>query len=101
MKYEVNLTDQAHAEAEFAFKWIEQSSPTNAVEWFNGLVDAVETLCSMPERCIVAPESEDVGQEIRQLLYGKFRILFSIEKQTVYVLHIRHGAQKHLSKEDF
>ena len=101
MKYEVNLTDQAHAEAEFAFKWIEQSSPTNAVEWFNGLVDAVETLCSMPERCSVAPESQDVGQEIRQLLYGKFRIIFSIEKQTVYVLHIRHGAQKHLSKENF
>lgn len=61
MRYEVKITEQAHAEAEFAFNWLEQSSPTNAVKWFNGLVDAIETLGAMPERCIVAAESEDVG----------------------------------------
>lgn len=101
MKYEVRLTELAHAEADFAFKWIEQSSPTSAIEWFNGLVDAVGSLSSMPERCVVAPESEEVGQEVRQLFYGKYRILFSIEKQTVFILHVRHGRQKYLAKENF
>lgn len=101
MRYKVEFTNQAHAETDFAFKWIEKSSPTNAFEWFNGLVDAVETLDSMPERCPVAPESEEVGQEIRQLLYGKYRLLFSIEGQKVFVLHVRHGAQAYLTKDNF
>lgn len=101
MRYEIKFTELAHAEADLAFNWIEQSSPTNAVEWFNGLVDAVESLCSMPERCVLAPESEDVGEAIRQLLYGNFRILFLIQKQIVFVLHIRHGRQQYLAKEDF
>lgn len=69
MKYKVKFTELAHAEADFAFKWIEQSSPVNAAEWFNGLVDAVESLCSMPERCVLAFESEDISQEIGQLLF--------------------------------
>jgi plasmid stabilization system protein ParE len=101
MKYKVLVTEQAHAEADSAFKWIENSSPQNAYEWFNGLVDAIETLETMPERCVTAPESEEVGRVIRQRFHGKFRILFSIEEQTVYVLHIRHGHQRHLSKDKF
>jgi toxin ParE1/3/4 len=72
-----------------------------ALNWLNGLFQAIETLHSFPERCAVVPESECVGQEIKHLIYGRYRVLFSIDKHTVYVLHIRHAAQKNLSKDDF
>ena len=101
MKYQVEFTNQAYAEVEFAYTWIEQVSPARATEWFNGLVDIVETLYSMPGRCPVAPESVEIGREIRQLIYGKYRLLIAIEGRTIFVLHIRHGAQKHLNKDDF
>lgn len=101
MNYKVELTEQAEREANEAYDWIAEQSPPNAINWFNGLVDAVETLQSFPERCPVAPESEDVGREIRHLIYGKYRILFAIEITTVFVLHVRHGAQKYLTKDDF
>ena len=101
MTHKVKLAEQAEREAEASYEWIKESAPSNAVHWFNGLVNAIESLSSMPERCPLAPESEEVGQEIRQLLYGKYRIIFIIKNEEVFVLHIRHGAQEYLSKENF
>ncbi len=101
MNYRVEFTDQANTEADAAYSWIAIDAPDNAFIWFEGLIDAIDTLRSFPERCVVAPESEELGQEIRQLLYGKYRLLFTIVEQTVFVLHVRHGAREYLSKEEF
>jgi plasmid stabilization system protein ParE len=101
MRYKVVFTYQAESEANAAYQWIAKDAPSNAFDWFEGLIQAIETLGSMPDRCAVAPESEDVGQEIRHLIYGRYRVLFAIGDQTVLVLHIRHGAQKYLSRENF
>ena len=101
MRYEVEFTEQASAEAVEAYSWIAEEAPGNALIWFEGLVKAIETLHVFPERCAIAPESEELGQEIRQLLYGKYRLLFSIENLTVFVLHVRHGAREYLFPEEF
>lgn len=101
MKYRVEFTYRAEVEAKGAYLWIAKDAPGNASKWFEGLIQAIESLSTMPERCSMAPESEFVGQEIRHLIYGYYRILFAIEGQTVFVLHIRHSAQKYLSKEEF
>ena len=52
----------------------------------------------MPERCPVAEdESDQLGITLRQLLYGRrrgvYRILFSIEGETVTLHYVRHSAQ--------
>ena len=52
----------------------------------------------MPERHPVAEdESEQAGIPLRQMLYGRrpgvFRILFSIDGDTVTLHFIRHSAQ--------
>ena len=96
MKYKVEFTDQAGVEANQAYEWISKESPFGAAAWFNGLVDAVETLEAFPERCPLAPESEDVQREIRQLLYGKYRVLYFVHADSVFILHVRHGAQAYL-----
>ena len=101
MKYNVKITYQAEAETDFAYEWILKSSPLNAYNWFEGLLNAIYSLEYLPERCPVAPESADVDQEVRCLLYGKFRILFLLESQTVFILHVRHCAQEYLIKENF
>jgi len=50
---------------------------------------------------MLAPENEVFDFEVRKLLYGKrphvYRILFTIENETVTILHIRHGRRLPLS----
>lgn len=89
-------------EAEDAYLYIARDAPEAAVLWFNGLVDAIYSLEDLPGRCLPAPEAEEAGREIRQLLYGKrsgrYRILFVITSDDVVkVLHIRHAARENLA----
>jgi len=100
MKYKLIIQPPALEDLEEAYDWIRQRAPEGAARWFNGFVDALETLRSFPERCGVAPEDQYFEQEIRQLLYGRrggvYRALFTIEGDKVHVLHVRHGARKPL-----
>lgn len=64
-----------------------------AQQWYDGLDAALLALETLPERCPVAPESEDTTQPIRQIVHSPFRILFRIQKKQVQVIHIRHAAR--------
>lgn len=100
MKYKVLLTAQAEAEIEEAYLWIREDSPVHAAAWRRGLLAGVQTVKAFPQRCAVAPESAAFAHEIRQLIYGVYRILFMIQKNTVQVLHVRHSARQPLSPEE-
>ena len=91
----VEITTLADANLEAIYLRIREDSPGRAAEWRKGLLKAARTLERSPERCPLAPESGP-ELEIRQLLYGAYRVLFTIGKDTVYVLHIRHGARQPL-----
>jgi len=89
MEYQVEITDVALAEAEEAYVWmIENFSPESAEQWFEGLMDAIESLNKSPKRFSLAPENDVFLEEIRQVLYGKgrgmYRILFTISESIVY-----------------
>ena len=81
MKYRIEISSVAEAEADSAFLRLSQVvSSTRASEWYSGLLQAIESLSQMPKRCPIARENNYFSQEIRQLLYGKgrnsYRILF-------------------------
>jgi plasmid stabilization system protein ParE len=109
MAYRVDLTPQAISDIEAALQYIGQAAPTRIERWLLGLVDSVRLLEEMPERFPVVPESEELGREIRQVLYGKrtgiYRIIFRVYEKTpgegiVRVLSVRHGARDRLRPED-
>jgi plasmid stabilization system protein ParE len=85
--------------------WIFQRSPEAALKWLDGIERTIAGLAEFPTRCPLAPESDAVGSEIRQQLYGrrqhKYRILFALRGNTVHVLHVRHGARDFLLPSDF
>ncbi len=63
----------------------------------------------MPARCPLAPEAEELGDDVRLLLHGKrnraYKIYFKINQTTessgwVRVFHVRHWARKPLTNED-
>lgn len=36
-----------------------------------------------------APEDDEFSEEIRQMIVGRYRVLFTIRKHKVHVLHVR------------
>ena len=66
---------------------IKEFSPATAGQWYEGLLKAIFSLENFPERCPIALESDDIGKELRQLLYGKrgrvYKIFFSIMRDEV------------------
>lgn len=68
MAYRVDISLPALADAEEIYLWLKEHSPDRAGDWYEGLLAAIFSLENYPERCPVAPESADIGKEIRQLL---------------------------------
>jgi plasmid stabilization system protein ParE len=108
MKYRIEISSVAEAEADSAFLRFSQiASPTKASQWYSGLLQAIDSLSEMPRRCSLAREDRYFSQEIRQLLYGKgrnsYRVLFTIfelqDLSVVRILHIRHASQQTMGEE--
>jgi len=98
--YRVEPTDQALVDAGEAYFWINEELEGAALRWYEGIMKAFRSLEKNPLRCPHAPESAFFEEEIRQLIYGKYRILFTVEGETVFVLRVRHSAQEYLRPED-
>ncbi len=102
MAFRVEISAQAERDADAILEWLlSQHTGQAGIDWFLALDDAFASLAEFPERCPIAPENARFNFEVRQLLYGRkphlYRILFTIEADTVHVLHIRHGRRKPLA----
>jgi plasmid stabilization system protein ParE len=103
-QYRLIIQPPAFEDLDEAYQWIKERSPGAAARWFNGFVDALNSLRTSPERHGLAPENDVIEPEVRQLLYGRrggtYRALFTISHKEVRVLHIRHAARQTLSPEE-
>ena len=101
MAYTIIIESSADRELDEAYRWIaENNSPENAMLWYFDILEAIKTLENFPERCALAPENQFFREEIRQLLYGKYRILFEIDDEAVRILHVRHGSREYLRPDE-
>jgi plasmid stabilization system protein ParE len=104
MTYRVVVQPKAERDIGQAAHYIfEQSkSKTTALRWVRRIRAKIDTLKSQPLRCPVDPDSVAYGTEVRVLLFGKergrFRILFSIQSNTVHILTVRHAAQQSIAE---
>ena len=98
MSFQVFVTPTADADVMEAFRWYAERSLLAAEEWYEGLNEAMISLSDDPNRYPLSQDDSDaLGRETRILLHGRrrgvFRILFTIEGETVWVLRVRHDAQ--------
>lgn len=81
---------------------LEKLAQTATLEWFDGLLGAIESLAESPRRCAFAPDPGYRQRDIRQLLYGEqnsiYRILYRVEDESVQILTIRHARRKLLQR---
>lgn len=71
-------------------QYIAEDKPSTAVDWVDGLFDTVERLADFPESGRIVPEVG--GRRIREVIYGAYRIIYSVRDQ-IDVLTVRRSSQ--------
>ena len=98
MTYKVVVTPEAERDLDQVFRFVALEKPDAARKFVAGLRRRLETLASMPRRAALAPEDGLDGLEIRHLIHGQYRIIFTIDGRTVVILQVRHGARRPVDK---
>jgi plasmid stabilization system protein ParE len=70
-------------------EWIRWDKPGAAARWVERLLAEVETLADLPRRGRVVPELD--RPEVRELLFGNYRVIYRIEEDELVILTVRHG----------
>lgn len=96
----VLIEENAVSDLTEAYQWIASEAPESAARWLDRLESAIGSLDEHAERCPLAPENEFFTTEIRQLLVGNYRVLFTVRARAVHILHVRHAARRALGEED-
>ena len=61
-----------------------------AQRWVRELRTAItKQLSLVPKGFPIAPENDEFSSEIRQMIVGRYRVLFTVRKTKVHVLHVR------------
>jgi plasmid stabilization system protein ParE len=106
MTWPVVITPEAQQNLrEAAGWWARHRSAAQAQRWYDGFVEALDSLAEQPLRCPLARENESFPYELRELPYGvgsrpTHRALFAVRPDAVVVLSIRHVAQKDVAPDD-
>ena len=100
MVFRVEISPSALQDIENILIWMTENYPEIVEEWYLGILDAIRSLEKFPNRCPLARESEEIGLEIRQLLYKQHRIIFRVIDDSVVISRVRHIARDSLLSED-
>jgi toxin ParE1/3/4 len=72
-------------------EYIAVDNPGAAENWVDTVFEKVENLKSFPESGRIVPETGN--ENIRELIYGNYRIIYRVEEERLSVLTVRHGKQ--------
>ena len=107
MTYDLEFTSEAKQDIDRISAWYlsESKSIEVANRWYDGMLNALESLKEFPESFSLAGETDEFPYDLRQLLYGSgrhktHRALFRIVENTVEVLSIRHLSQRDVAPDD-
>ena len=102
--YRVEFSEPFEADMDAVYLRLSRFSAEAAHRWQTGILAACLSLDQFPRRCRLAPDSQDFGREVRQLIYrhrrAVYQILFTIFEATedasgsVRILRIRQGAYR-------
>jgi len=92
-KYRVTLTLTARTDLNRIFYYIAADSPPKALTFIEEIEEKVHSLGTLPDRQPLIPENVFVGADYRHLVYKKYRIIYRISGNDVYILRIFHGSK--------
>jgi len=101
----VRLSPGAYADVREIARFISHRiSPLSASRWQTRFESAVARLATEADRRPEALEAAALGVDLREMLHGRrphvYRVLFTIDGDTVIVQRVRHAAQNQLTEDD-
>jgi plasmid stabilization system protein ParE len=100
MAFTVEFSFRARRDLDEIAAYIAVNSRFQSTRWRRRLRNRLRCLQTMPTACGLAPEDEVSGREIRQLLFGNYRVLFTVEQEKVFILTVRHGARRLMTNDE-
>ncbi len=97
MAFKIELSPRASRDINEIVARIHADAPMNAERWQGGLEKKLLLLTQSAKSYGFAPENQDASKAVRQLMFGRCRILYTIEDGTAYVLTVRHGARQFMA----
>lgn len=92
-KYKINITLNAQNDLEHIFFYIAEDSANSAKKFILELEKKIYSLDTFPERFAYIPENFYFGTNYRHIIHNKYRVLYKIDNDSVYILRVMHGAK--------
>lgn len=92
--YEVQITNKALSDLEEIYHYIAEQlqAPEAAMEQYNRIADAIETLDMYPHRVKLMEIEELHALELRQLCVDHFSVFFHIRDERVIITNVLYSA---------
>ena len=89
--YRVTFTEDAIADLVSSLQWgIEVWGEDAALKWYSDIRGSIQDLLGeFPLSQPLAPDANEYEVEVRQMISGRYRVLFTVDRKTVTILHIR------------
>ncbi len=87
----IEWTKPAVLDLESIRDYIRRGSEYFAARFIERIIEAVESLADFPERGRNVPESDE--ENIRELVFYNYRIMYRVGKERILVLTVIHGAR--------
>lgn len=104
--YQLIVTSEARSDIDRnADWWAEHHSVEQAIAWTKAIYQQLESLRNLPESHTLSLENDAFDTEIREKLVGlgsrpRYRAVFTIKENNIYVLAVRAAEQDRLSPGD-
>lgn len=92
----IEWTEPAVLDLESIWNYIRRDSEYYATRFIEKIIEAVEKLERFPKIGRLVPEAEE--ENIRELLFYNYRIIYRIEEKRILILTVIHGVRD-LSKK--
>ncbi len=105
MSYQVRVLARAQADLDDILTYLSERSPEGAARLIASFDQATERLGNNPFVAGIAPESEDLDEEIRHIMFrtraGRtYRALFVVVGDEVRILRVRGSGQSTVKPDD-
>lgn len=106
MSYRLRITEQALDDIQRnAAWWANHHSRSQALRWYEAILDRIKRLVDFPESHALAYENPYVPYDLREALFGLgsrpgYRILFTVADDEVIVLTVKAAEEDWLRPSD-
>lgn len=91
--YKIRLTKNAQTDLEHIFFYIASDNINSAKKFILEQEEKLYSLETSPEHCPYIPENIFFGTNYRHLIHKKYRAIYKINDDCLYILRVIHGSK--------